>query len=740
MSPGRSSFSMSRLYWNPEHPPPTTATRRPEPWRPSRSMVSLTMAAALSVSLTAAGGSDWVWVCGLTVSVWVSMSAVYSDARRRLGIQGTPAIHGEDFTGDERFAGEEKDGARRIFRRSDAPERNAFRERCGVRALGQDHSAGRDAVPPDLWRPLEREQPGQRGQPCLRRRIMCVSLPHLRRPAHVEERADRSRRGAQVGQRGLHQVEGASQVRGEHRLELLAGDLVRGRPLESGRATDQQVQPAECARRLGDDPLRILRLVSLDQRHAPQERGRLLRLGARCAVVHGDAVSGAVQGQRDRPTEAFRRPCHQGLHRGRIRSLLPAAMGKKSKAGKAKAEPAASEPSPEQQIPISPAPLPLERLDARALGEFLELCFADRRLLELCGELRLYSPGYRLEAMPPNQVARLLADEARAAEDAERMLDKAIREALRNPVLEGKPLTDEHYRDLIELFTGDPLQHLARVAWRALIDDDEKHRAYALSAIEIGIEALDVPAKAKAPRRKPQLPADVQELRKELEEARKSGERAEKERESLREQLVAARADIAEREKTVADVREELSQVRSELTRASAEVGRLTAAGEGRALSDARRLADENRSLSERLRAATEEREALPGQLAQAQRTSAAAPAVAPAPAEEEALPSAEEAATFLIPIFTREFYESIQRWDRRMQRAAFDKVSLLARDWRHGSLRAIALEGLPGYYRIRIATDVRLIYRRGEGNTVEILSLIDREDLDRYIRQARTR
>ncbi|TMA17143.1 MAG: hypothetical protein E6J86_01510, partial [Deltaproteobacteria bacterium] len=289
-------------------------------------------------------------------------------------------------------------------------------------------------------------------------------------------------------------------------------------------------------------------------------------------------------------------------------------MGKKSKAGKAKAEPAASEPSPEQEIPISPAPLPLERLDARALGEFLELCFADRRLLELCGELRLYSPGYRLEAMPPNQVARLLADEARAAEDAARMLDKAIREALRNPVLEGKPLTEEYYRDLIELFTGDPLQHLARVAWRALIDDDEKHRAYALSAIEIGIEALDAPAKAKAPPRKPQLPADVQELRKELEEARKSGERAEKERESLREQLVAARGDIAEREKTVADVREELSQVRSELTRASAEVGRLTAAGEGRALSDARRLADENRSLSERLRAAAEERDALRGQ------------------------------------------------------------------------------------------------------------------------------
>jgi hypothetical protein len=413
-------------------------------------------------------------------------------------------------------------------------------------------------------------------------------------------------------------------------------------------------------------------------------------------------------------------------------------MGKKNKAAKVKAEAAPEAPAPEQ-IPISSAPLPLDQLDARAMGELLELCFADRRLLELCGELRLYSPGYRLEAMPPNQVARLLADEARAAKDAGQLLDTAIREALRNPVLEGKPLTDEHYRDLLELFTGDPLQHLARLAWRALIDEDEKLRAYALSAIDLGVEALDAPAKAKAPPRKPQLPAEVLELRKELEEARKTAFRAEKERDSLREQLSASRGDVVAREKTVAEVRDELSGVRAELTRASAELSRLTAAGEGRALSDARRLADENRSLSERLRAAAEERDALRAQLASAQKAAAVAPAPA-APAGEEALPSAEEASTFLIPYFTREFYDSIQRWDRRMQRAAFDKVSLLARDWRHGSLRAIALEGLPGYYRIRIATDVRLIYRRGEGNTVEILSLIDREDLDRYIRQARTR
>ena len=79
---------------------------------------------------------------------------------------------------------------------------------------------------------------------------------------------------------------------------------------------------------------------------------------------------------------------------------------------------------------------------------------------------------------------------------------------------------------------------------------------------------------------------------------------------------------------------------------------------------------------------------------------------------------------------------------DRRIQRAAFKQAYLLAQDHRHPSLRALALEGLPGYYRVRVATDVRLLYRRtgDRQNEIEILSLIDREDLDRYVRQAKTR
>ncbi len=122
--------------------------------------------------------------------------------------------------------------------------------------------------------------------------------------------------------------------------------------------------------------------------------------------------------------------------------------------------------------------------------------------------------------------------------------------------------------------------------------------------------------------------------------------------------------------------------------------------------------------------------------------TRAAAPkAPAAAPAGEGEGEPEEALGTWLMPVYTREFYDSIEGWDRRIQRAAFKQAQLLAQDHRHPSLRALPLEGLPGYYRVRVATDVRLIYRRGERqNAVEILSLIDREDLDRYIKQAKTR
>ncbi|HWE22634.1 MAG TPA: hypothetical protein VG496_01725 [Myxococcales bacterium] len=387
--------------------------------------------------------------------------------------------------------------------------------------------------------------------------------------------------------------------------------------------------------------------------------------------------------------------------------------------------------------PISSAPLPLVDLPAADLGAFFELCFPDKRLIELCHELKLHTPGYRLEALPPDQVARVLADEYLEAKDARPQLDAAVREALRDPVLEGRELSAAELGQLIDLVVaGDPLQHLARIAWHSLLSSGEPERRLALEAIDEGVRALDAPAKQKKPPRKAPPPGQ-----KEAEEAVKRAERAEREREAMKQQLAQARAEISAREQRLADQKTELTQARSEVGRLSAEVARLSAAGEGRALADARRYADEARALSEKLHASEEALEQAEQRIEELERRAQQAPqaARAPQPAGEADLPTEEEAATFLVPVLTREFYDSIQRWDRRMQRAAFDKIHRLANDWRHGSLRALPLEGVPGYYRIRVATDVRLIYRR-DGSRLEILSLIDREDLDRYIRQARTR
>jgi len=387
--------------------------------------------------------------------------------------------------------------------------------------------------------------------------------------------------------------------------------------------------------------------------------------------------------------------------------------------------------------PISSSPLSLVDLPAADLGAFFELCFPDKRLIELCHELKLHTPGYRLEALPPDQVARVLADEYLEAKDARPLLETAVREALRDPVLEGRELSAPELGQLIDLVVaGDPLQHLARIAWRSLLSSGEPERQMALEAIEEGVRALDAPAKQKKPPRKAPPPGQ-----KEAEEAVKRAERAEREREAMKQQLAQARVEISSREQRLADQKVDLTQARAEVARLSAEVARLSAAGEGRALADARRYADEARALAEKLHVAEDAREQAEERIEELERRLQQAPQAARAPqgSGEAELPGEDEAATFLVPVLTREFYDSIQRWDRRMQRAVFDKIHRLANDWRHGSLRALALEGVPGYYRIRVATDVRLIYRR-DGNKLEILSLIDREDLDRYIRQARTR
>jgi mRNA-degrading endonuclease RelE of RelBE toxin-antitoxin system len=247
---------------------------------------------------------------------------------------------------------------------------------------------------------------------------------------------------------------------------------------------------------------------------------------------------------------------------------------------------------------------------------------------------------------------------------------------------------------------------------------------------------------------------------------------------ALQEKLAKAESRLETERQRVEQVREKLQgqvkEARAEAARAVEESARLRQAAEGALAAQGRaeaalaalrasdasaeltRLKASSRELEVRLHAAeaegarsAERAAALQGALAQAQaRAQAEAASGAPGAAAPptggsgEGGDEPEEApAAWLLPVFTSEFYDSLVGWDRRIQRAALKQAFLLSQDHHHPSLRALPLQGLPGYYRVRVATDVRLIYRRGERqDTVELCSLIDREDLDRYVRQAKTR
>src|SRR5216683_1837436 len=206
--------------------------------------------------------------------------------------------------------------------------------------------------------------------------------------------------------------------------------------------------------------------------------------------------------------------------------------------------------SPPSPPPISSARLPLLDLSPGDLGAFFELCFPDKRLVALCHELQLHTPGYRLEALPPDQVARVQADEYLAAKDVRPLLDGAVREVLRDPVLESREVSAADLGQLLDLVVaGDPLQHLARIAWRALLAEGEPERSMALEAIDEGVRALDAPAQQqKKPPRKAPPPGQ-----KEAEEAVKRAERAEREREAMKQQLAQARGEISSREQRLAE-------------------------------------------------------------------------------------------------------------------------------------------------------------------------------------------
>jgi hypothetical protein len=414
----------------------------------------------------------------------------------------------------------------------------------------------------------------------------------------------------------------------------------------------------------------------------------------------------------------------------------------------------------DEAIPPPDGDAPLQELSRDALSAFLYAALLPAEALALVKSLRLSAPGFRAEGLSEVEWCDLLADEVRAAPTARVAVLDALRAGLKEPAFAQSPLDPIAADELLEVAGSD--HGLAITLWRLVADPQPEVRARGAAALERLAAEWYGPApegEVPAPRRGPadgsaeaqaealtgKLRAAEEKLARgeaRAEEARRKGDEA---REKLQAQAKEARAEAARAVADAARAREQAEAAR--LGRIKAE-GELATARATDLQAELQRLKGAVRDAETARHAAEGQAERLTVQLGrlEVERRSAEASTTAPVAAQPPGEPGEvepdEAPATWLLPVFTGEFYASLVGWDRRIQRAAVKQAFLLSQDHRHPSLRALPLGGLPGYYRVRVATDVRLIYRRDEArqDAVEILSVIDREDLDRYVRQAKTR
>jgi len=413
---------------------------------------------------------------------------------------------------------------------------------------------------------------------------------------------------------------------------------------------------------------------------------------------------------------------------------------------------------PPAALPDPAGDAPLEELSRDALSVLLYVALLPEETRAIVQDLALSVPGFRTEALGDAELCDVLADEIRAVPATRTRVVERLRAAFGGMPLPDVPLPAAGADDLLAVGSSD--HGLTFALWRVLADPDPAVRARATPTLERLVKDHYGPAPGGAkPRERKADPAERiaalegtladreralekerEEGRARLESARRKGE---EQREKLQGWLKEARAREAQAVEEAARAREAAEAAQRGRERAEAALAQVqatdAAAEAQRARAAARELEGKVAALEARLgRQAERERELQAAAEAARVRTEAERPAPGPAEGADE---PEEAPAAWLMPVYTREFYDSLEGWDRRIQRAAFKQANLLAQDHRHPSLRALPLEGLPGYYRVRVATDVRLLYRRAERqNTVEILSLIDREDLDRYVRQAKTR
>lgn len=415
----------------------------------------------------------------------------------------------------------------------------------------------------------------------------------------------------------------------------------------------------------------------------------------------------------------------------------------------------AAEAAPAPGLPPRDGDAPLHELDRDTLSVFLYLAFTDPELTDILRELRISLPGYRMETLGAAARADLVADELRARPQSRAQVIKALATIYEFPALDGVSLPATVAEEVALLAVEEDAT--IRMLWRVLADPSPEVRATAKKPLTALANAYYGPADKNADpnalpvatkRQAPGGPAGDAQLRKEAQKAKQEAEHFKKKNEELKAQLKTLRGELADLQRAASANRKVAERLTAKVEKQAATPAKKTKVAEVRAeleqtLKHADGLDRRVSALEEREEQYEEENEKLRDELEAARRELAQrANASTSASAEENPVEAAGELpSTWMLPTFTREFYDSLDGWEPRIQRTAFKQAMLLSENHRHPSLRAIPLEGIPGYFRVRIATDVRLIYRRREGdNGVEVLSLIDREDLDRYVRQAKTR
>ncbi len=397
----------------------------------------------------------------------------------------------------------------------------------------------------------------------------------------------------------------------------------------------------------------------------------------------------------------------------------------------------------------------LSPLDPDQRTTFLVISLPPKALRKLVGRLGTAPTGTRLESMSVWDLAWSLVDYYESDGEVARMVDKTLRKDLGDPALLEAVRVDggaAAVSDLV-LASRDPLRDLAWALLVAGTPDAGPRAAGLVGAIVKEFDDADARAKAEeeeAAGASPEAPPEETEAERLAREKEREATRALRARERALKRVGTMKDRLLELETAVATARRELRASDEMRTRLEAERDRLLREREALRGQLQSGTAGEVSRLGDELEAARRRQRALEGELEEARESEAALSArvralaegrpARPALAGDDGERGGATTATWSLPVFSDEFYESIRRWDRKIVRNAFEKIYRLSEDWRHPSLRAIPLEGLPGCYRIRVATDVRLIYRPLDQNRVEIMSLIDREDLQRYIRQAKTR